>query len=84
MRSKNQGVCTGIVSTGSEGIKQHEIITKRGNRVRAGQVLMSAIDMAWSVFGLGLFGVVHRQGETMLGDAEECKDDWNHFRFHQG
>ena len=53
----NQGVCTGTVSTGSEGIKQHEIITIRGNRVRAGQVPMSVIDMAWSVFGLGYLGL---------------------------
>jgi len=33
-----------IVSTGLEGIKQCEIITIRGNRVRAGQVLRLAID----------------------------------------
>ena len=45
---------------------------------------ISAIDMVQSVFSLGLFGVVHGQGETMLEDAEECDDDWNHFRFHQG
>ena len=30
---------------------------------------MSVIDVAWLVFGLGLFGVVHRPGEMMLGDA---------------
>jgi len=31
---KESRVCTRIVSTGSEGIKQSEIITIRGNRVR--------------------------------------------------
>ena len=50
-------MCTGTVSTGSENIKWHEIITIRGNRVRAGQVLMSAIDMVQSVFCLGLSGL---------------------------
>ena len=50
-------MCTGIVSTESEGIKQHEIISIRGNRVRARQVLMLAIDMVWSVFSLGLLGL---------------------------
>jgi len=76
-------VYTGTVSTGSEGIKQHEILTIRGNRVRAGQVPMSAIDGVQSVFSLGLFGVSHGQGETMLEDAGECNHDWNCFRFHQ-
>src|SRR5882724_10819446 len=32
-RVKESRVCTGVVSTGSEGNKQHEIITIRGNRV---------------------------------------------------
>jgi len=80
----NQGVCTGTVSTGSEGIKQHEIITIRGNRVRAGQVPMSVIDMAQLVFGPGLSGDVCRQGDMTLQDAEEYNNDWNHFGFHQG
>ena len=35
---KNQGVCKGIVSTELEGIRQCEIITIRGNRVRPGKV----------------------------------------------
>ena len=62
-------MCTGTVSVsaGLEGIKQHEIITIRGNRVRAGQVLMLVIDMVQSVFGPRLFGVVRRQGETIIG-----------------
>jgi len=68
-------VCTGTVSTGLEKIKQCEIITILGGWVRAGKVLMLAIDVAWLVFGLGLFGVVHRQGETTLEDAERCNDD---------
>ena len=37
MRGKESRVCTRIVSTGSEGIKQHEIITIRGKQ---GQGLM--------------------------------------------
>ena len=41
-----------------------------GNRVRAGKVQMLAIDVAQLVFSLGLFGVVCRQGETMLEDTE--------------
>ena len=81
---KNKGVCTRTVSTGLEGIKQHEIITIRGNGVGAGKVPMLAIDMVWSVFGLGLFGVVHGQEEMTLEDAEECYDDWNCFGFHWG
>jgi len=48
-------------------IKQHEIITILGDRVRAGKVLMSVIDVAQSVFGLGLFVVVHTQGENVGG-----------------
>jgi len=70
-------VCTGTVSTGlkSEEIKQCEIITILGDRVRAGKVLMSAIDVAQLVFSLGLFGVVCRQGKTMLEDAERCDND---------
>ena len=40
-----------------EKVKQHEIITILGDRVRAGKVLMSVIDVAQSVFGLGLFGL---------------------------
>ena len=48
---------TRIVSTGSEGIKQHEIITIRGDRVRAGQVLMSVIDGVQLIFGPGLLGL---------------------------
>ena len=55
--SKESRVCTGIVSTGSEGIKQCDIITIRGNRVRAGQVPILAIDMVQSVFSLGLLGL---------------------------
>jgi len=62
-------VCTGTVSTGLEGIKQHEIITRWGNRVGAGRVLMSVIDVTQLVFGLGLFRVFCRQGEMMLEDA---------------
>ena len=54
---KESRVCTRLVSTVSEGIKQHEIITIRGNRVGAGQVLRSAIDGFQSVFGLGLSGL---------------------------
>src|SRR5882724_4205224 len=69
-----KAVCTGTVSTGSEEIKQHEIITIWGNRVRAGRVPMLATDVVWLVFGLGLLGVVHRQGEMMLEDAEECNN----------
>ena len=69
MRAKNQEVCTGTVSTESEGIKQCEIITILGNRVGAGRVPMSVIDVTQLEFGLGLFRVVHRQGETMLEDA---------------
>jgi len=43
-------------STGSklEEIKLGEIMTILGNRVRAGKVLMSAIDVTQSVFGPGL------------------------------
>ena len=52
--------------------KQCEIITILGDRVRAGKVLMLVIDVAWLVFGPGLFGVVHRQGETMFEDVERC------------
>jgi len=33
VRAKESRVCTGVVSTGLEGIKQHEIITIWGNRV---------------------------------------------------
>ena len=40
-----------------EKIKQCEIITILGDRVGAGKVLMLAIDVAQSVFGLGLFGL---------------------------
>ena len=54
VRTKESRVCTRIVSTGSEGIKQHELITIRGNRVGAGQVLRSVIDGVQSVFSLGL------------------------------
>jgi len=50
-------VCTKIVSAGSEGIKQCEIITIRGSRVRAGQVLKLVIDRVLLVFGLGLLGL---------------------------
>jgi len=79
-----KAVCTGTVSTGSEEIKQHEIITIWGNRVRAGRVPMLATDVVWLVFGLGLLGVVHRQGEMMLEDAEECNNDGYHFGFCWG
>jgi len=34
VRVKESRVCTRIVNIGSEGIKQHEIITIRRNRVR--------------------------------------------------
>ena len=54
MRAKKSRVCTRIVSIGLEGIKQCEIITIRGNRIRAGQVPRSAIDGVRSVFSLGL------------------------------
>jgi len=54
VRVKESRVCTRIVGTGSEGIKQCEIITIRGNRVRAVQVPMSVIDGVQSVFSLGL------------------------------
>ena len=67
----------------SEEIKQHEIITIFGNRVGAGKVLMSVIDVTQSVFGPGLVRVVYRQGIT-LEDVWGCIDNWNHFRFHQG
>ena len=50
-------MCTGTVSTGSENIKWHEIITIVGGRVGAGKVPMSAIDVAWSVFGPGYLGL---------------------------
>ena len=83
-KAKESRVCTRIVSTGLEGIKQHEIITIRGNRVRAGQVPMLAIDMVLSVFWSGLFRVVCGQEETTLEDAEGCDDNWSCFRFHQG
>jgi len=68
-------VYTGTVSTGSnsEEIKQCEIITVLGNRVGAGEVLMSVIDVTQSVFDPGLVGVVCRQGKTMLEDVEGCK-----------
>ena len=56
-------------------IKQHEIITILGDRVRAGKVLMSVIDVAQLVFGQGLSGVFNRQGETMLEDVERCDDN---------
>src|SRR5882724_3062701 len=42
-----KAVCTGTVSTVWEEIKQCEIITILGNRVRAGKVPMLAIDVAW-------------------------------------
>ena len=70
-------MCAGTVSTGlnSEEIKQCEIITILGSRVRAGEVLMSAIGVTQLVFGPGLVGVVCRQGKMMLEDMEECNDD---------
>jgi len=72
-------VYTGTVSTGlkSEEIKQHEISTIWGNRVRAGEVPMLAIDVIWSVFSMGLVGVVHRQGKMMWRtwkDVDGCND----------
>jgi len=68
-------VCTGT-STGLklEEIKQCEIITILRDSVGAEKVLMSVIDVAWSVFGPGLFRVVHRQGKTTLEDMEGCDD----------
>jgi len=66
-------VCTGIVSTRLEEIKQHEIITIRGNKVWAGQVPMSAIDMVCHYSAQGIQGVC-RQREMKLEDAEECDD----------
>jgi len=70
-------VHTGTVSTGlkSEEIKQCEIITILGNRVGAREVPMLAIDVTQLVFGLGLFGAVHRQGKMTLEDMEGCGDD---------
>jgi len=56
-KAKESRVCTRIVSTGLEGIKQCEMIAIRGNRVRAGQVLMSAIDGVRLVFSPGLLGL---------------------------
>jgi len=44
-------VCTRTVRTGLEKINQHEIITILGDRVGDGKVPMSAIDVAWLVFG---------------------------------
>ena len=81
-----KAVYTGTVSLGlkSEEIKQCEIITILGSRVRAGEVLMSAIGVTQLVFGPGLVGVVCRQGKMMLEDMEECNDDWSHFGFHWG
>jgi len=76
-------VCTRIVSTGSEGIKQCENIAIKGNRVRAGQVPKSVIDGVQS-FGLGVVGVICGQEEMVLEDAEKCNDDWNCFGFHWG
>ena len=57
MRVKKSRVCTRIVSTGPEGIKQCGIIIIRGKRVRAEQVLMLVIDGIQLVFGLGLSGL---------------------------
>ena len=54
---KDQGVGTRTVSAGLEGIKQHEIITIRGNRVGAGQVPMLAIDGVQSVLHPGSLGL---------------------------
>jgi len=56
-------------------IKQCEIITILGDRVGAGKVPMSVIDVAQLVFGQGLSGVFNRQGETMLEDVERCDDN---------
>jgi len=58
-----------------EKIKQHEIIPILRDRVGAGKVPMLVIDVAQLVFGLWLFGVVCRQGEIMLEDAERCNDN---------
>ena len=69
-------MCRGIVSTGSEGIKQHEIITIRGNRVRAGQMPMLVIDVVQLVFGPGLFRVVCRQGEMTLQVSSGFSGRW--------
>jgi len=52
-----------------------EIITISGNRVGAGEVLMSVIDVTWSVFGPGLVRVFCRQGKMMLEDVEGCNND---------
>jgi len=70
----NQVVYTGMVNTGSksEEIKQHEIITILGNRVGAGEVPMSAIDVTQLVSGPGLVRVVHRQVKMTLEDVEGC------------
>jgi len=38
-------------------------------------VPMSEIDVVQLVFGLELFRVVCRQGETTLEDAEKCDND---------
>jgi len=58
-----------------EKVKQHEIITILGDRVRAGKVLMLVIDVAQSVFSLGLLRVVCKQGEMTLEDVEGCNDN---------
>jgi len=58
-----------------EKIKQHEIIAIFGDRVRPGKVPMLVIDVAWLVFGPGLFRVVHRQGEMTLEDVEQCNNN---------
>jgi len=59
----------------SEEIKQCEIITILGNRVRTGKVPMSAIDVTQSVLGPGLVGVVHRQGRMMLEGIGGCDNN---------
>jgi len=70
-------VYTGTEGTGSksEEIKQCEILIFLGNRVRAEEVPMLAIDVTQLVFSPGLFGVVHRQGRTMLEDIGGCDND---------
>jgi len=54
---------------------QGSVYRNSKHRVGAGKVPMSVIDGAQLVFGPGLFGVVCRQGEMMLEDAERCEND---------
>jgi len=55
------------VGNDHDRIKQCEIITIRGNRVRAGQVLMLVIDMVQSVFGWGYQGCLWTRRDNVGG-----------------